>query len=218
MIAQVDAMRGAMVRTDAGEIKDFELTMRLRNNQLKTRRLALGLTLRKFAERVGVSRQYYTSLETMNCSPLCGNGTWRKVSLRLAEFYRVKPGVLFPNEVLAVKQPVVVREIDAKNVVDLLSLDVPESDPELLAMRHEEIEGVQSAISRLTSNKQRMVMRMRMEEYTLEEIAKVIGITRESVRQVEGRAIRAILRKKWIRPQHAHGTRDGIYPAVSSPE
>lgn len=172
-------------------MKDFELTLRLRNNQLKSRRLALGLTHRKLAELAGISHQAYMQLETMHRSPLCGSGAWRKISRRLAEFYKVTPEELFPNAVLAVTKPVVVRELDTSEIVDLLCLDAPESDPELLLEKQEELEDLHEAICKLPENQQ-VVMRMRMSGDTLEEIGQVLGKNRETVRQAEASAIRTV--------------------------
>ncbi len=171
-------------------MKDFELTLRLRNNQLKSRRLALGLTHAQFAELACVSKQAYMQLETMSRSPISGGGTWRKLPRLLAQFYKVSVEELFPDSVLSVTKPVVVRELDTSEIVDLLCLEAPE-DPELLVERKEELEYLQEAICKLRKNQQ-VVMQMRMAGDTLEEIGRSLGRNRETVRQIENSAIRQI--------------------------
>lgn len=51
-------------------MKELELTLRVRNNRLKQRRLSLGLTTHAIAEAAGVSYSAYIDMENMKSSPL----------------------------------------------------------------------------------------------------------------------------------------------------
>ena len=78
-------------------LKPFELTMRLRNNLLKGRRVALGMTSEAFAKRLGISVPTYSKLENMRMTPLCKRQfgqtepIWRRTVLKLADFYKCTP-------------------------------------------------------------------------------------------------------------------------------
>ena len=55
------------------EEKPFELTMRLRNNLLKSRRLALGLSCAALSEKAGVPMGTYCNLESLRVILQCAN-------------------------------------------------------------------------------------------------------------------------------------------------
>lgn len=157
-------------------MKDFELTMRLRNNHLKRRRLELGLSPRQIAEQTGVGYQTYLDLEGLRMSPLSKLGGWLPSAEKIAEFHGVGPEELWPEAVLSVVQPVVTREIDAGDFRELMFDDGADVDPERLLMDRELAEGVQEAIDELPP-RQREVIRRRMMGYTLEEAGIGLPVT-----------------------------------------
>lgn len=55
---------------DPMRTKEFELSIIVRNNLLKEKRLALGLTQRSLSSMVGIALQDYGALESMRVSPL----------------------------------------------------------------------------------------------------------------------------------------------------
>lgn len=98
-------------------MKDLSLEMRLRNNRLRERRLALGMNNRELAEAVGIDQGIYGELENMKRSPMNKKtGTWIKTVLLLADYYRVAPGELFPAVVFDVVVPVTEVKIDGEDV------------------------------------------------------------------------------------------------------
>jgi len=184
-------------------MKEFELTLKLRNNCLKARRLALGLTAKELALRVGISHGLYVAYETMAASPIGSpNGirreSWFKDSaLKLAAFHGCQIEDLWPNTVLAVKQPKVVAEIDADAALALAgyteSLQLPPAPDELLEVR-ETHEMLEKAIGTL-SPYHRKVVTMWSNGHSLEEIARSVDVSRERVRQILRDDIRKLGRR-----------------------
>jgi transcriptional regulator with XRE-family HTH domain len=110
--------------------KEICLTVRVRNNRLRERRLAAGLTIKQLAKLAKVHFGGYTQLENMYQSPRMKNGQWRNVARRMARYYRLPIEELFPVGVEAVKHARVVRKIDAAELGPLLAN--PKADPLLL--------------------------------------------------------------------------------------
>lgn len=118
-------------------MKELELTLRLRNNRLKERRVALDLPQAQLAKLAGVPHTTINGLECMRIlptravitgwtggrvtegKPIYGQRAWTSAALKLSEFFNVTPEELFPPVVTKVKTPVVVRKL---NEVELVSL------------------------------------------------------------------------------------------------
>lgn len=101
-------------------MKELRLLVRVRNNLLRERRLAAGLTAEQLAKKARVSHQGYGRLECMRDSPRLAGGNWRKIARRLARYHRCRVGDLFPEGVLAVRQPVAERRVDVSELGPLL--------------------------------------------------------------------------------------------------
>lgn len=182
-------------------MKDFELAMRLRNNQLKSRRKDLGLSMTELAEVSGVSYSHYTALENMRgaaCyTPMTKKGEWRKIAIRLAEFYGVTPEVLWPKAILRVKQSEIVKELDARELLALAG-DVEEKpSAEDLLLHAEKIERLKSAFSTLPQRQQAIISARSSSDATLDSIGKEHGIGRERVRQIEIEGYQKIRKIMW---------------------
>jgi transcriptional regulator with XRE-family HTH domain len=160
-------------------VRDLELTMRLRNNHIKRRRLELGLSTRQLAEQAGIGYPTYLDLEGLRASPLSRFGGWTPSAKKLAEFHGVGPAVLWPDAVLLVVQPVVTREIDAEEFLALMFDDGVVTDPERLLMARETEECLRRAIEDLPTRQQEVLSR-RMEGATLEEAAVGLPVTKLS--------------------------------------
>ena len=184
-------------------MKEIELTVRVRNNRLKERREALGMTQGEFAAAAQVSLTAYRELEALRRSPLLQGDhcwRWRDIALRLARFHCVEPEELFPPAVLGIKTPVASRRINGDDIFPLLSahqerlLEGPEAEHDKselrVLMRH--------ALNSLPS-RDAQVLRLRFGigdgvERTCEEVGVVLDVTRERVRQIESRAMRRLHR------------------------
>jgi transcriptional regulator with XRE-family HTH domain len=102
--------------------KPIRATIKLQNNCLRARRIALGLTALEIAEKIGIPYHSYLRLENMRQSPIVerDGDPWRKNAQKLASFYHVLPENLFPQVVLAVDDPVSSREFDESEIQALL--------------------------------------------------------------------------------------------------
>ena len=186
-------------------MKSFELTLQVRNNQLKARRLELSLTQRKLAEKAGIGLMSYNALEAMRRSPLGKKSPWRMVAYRLADFHGISPEELFPPEICAVTTPKSIRELNAPDAEMLLAAcrpSEPESPEKLLETR-ELKNSINNALQILTPREKR-IMELRFglngrRELTLEEAGKVFYVSRDRIRQIEARALRKLRHPNVIR-------------------
>lgn len=171
-------------------MKEVELTLRLRNNRLKERRLALGLSQAKLASAVGCNTPAYSLLENMRASPLRKDGRWRKVPLRLAAFFEVDVVELFPPSICKVAEPIYVHKLDEVDVRALTgahslrmikSPEVPLDRKELRAALKKELDLIEPRNAEIL---RRLYGLEGQDKQTLREIAKIFGISRERVRQI----------------------------------
>jgi RNA polymerase sigma factor (sigma-70 family) len=180
-------------------MKELELTFTLRNNRLKERRAALGMTRRALAQAVGVEPAVYGALEALKRSPYCKSGAWTVAATRLATYFRTVEEELFPAGVLHVKKHEVVRTIDEADIGNLLTDHqqqmrlLPDAQLEEVEMK----EDVHKALETL-SNREEKILRMRFGigekdgDHTLEEVAKDFEVSRDRIRQIEARALRKL--------------------------
>lgn len=106
--------------------RELELTMRLRNNCLRARRVELGLTVPELCFRSHVRASTYAQLENMRMSPVYSAKNprfladpWKPVARKLARFYRCSPDDLWPTVVLEIRKPVVTTELAGEKAIAL---------------------------------------------------------------------------------------------------
>ena len=170
---------------------DFEVTIRLRNNHLKRRRLELGMNSGEFAEAIGTAPGTYSALETLKDSPLTKHGQWRPLARRIAAYHGVPCDELWPEVVLAVERSVITREIDG---AELRLLAERPLDPEQLLMEKESQQDeslVDDLVVGLTERQRRAVV-LHEEGQTLGEIGEFFGVTPAVIRQHEAKGYRKI--------------------------
>lgn len=172
---------------------DFELTIRVRNNQLVARRRELGMSSGRFAEVVNVYRSEYSGFETMRISPVTKHGDWKASAKRIAAFHCVEPGELWPESVLRVQSPVAVRTFAADELARLMP---PAADrPALLAS---DVARLRHIVLACTPREEKILRMHHVDGLTLGEVGDYFGISRERVRQIELKAtakVRAAARK-----------------------
>ena len=172
---------------------DFEVTVRVRNNHLKSRRDELGFTHGEMAEIVGISKSMYGQLESLRLNPIGAKGHWRDAALALASFFNVMPEELFPPEVIGVKTPVATRTANASDLLAITNgssrLALPVSD----AYDSNELSAcLDDALSTLTPREAKVISMRFYEDKTLEDVGCELFLTRESVRLVEAKALRRL--------------------------
>ncbi len=193
---------------------DFEVTVRIRNNQLKERRLALGLSGSKLAERIGVSYGAYVALEGLRSHPMTrhrgGVIGWRSVAEKIASFYRVPPDVLWPEAIRAVRKSETVAKIEGAQLAAFAKLAnaprlLAESPDKLLEdkRRHEGLRKVLDS-GTLSPRDREVIVRIYgldgHDEHTLGEVAEVFGWeSKERPRQIRERALQRLRHPTVIR-------------------
>lgn len=183
-------------------LKALELTLRVRNNQLKGRRIALGMTQRKLAAAAGVVHGRYCGLESMHDYPqirVNERWQWRNIVIKLAHFHRVEPEELFPPAVLAVETPVAVRQVDPQELALLFGSDQEQrllDNPENVFLHNEQHERLQDAIASLPEREAKVLrLRFGLEdgvEWSLEAVGAEFGVCRGRAQQLEMSAIRKL--------------------------
>jgi RNA polymerase sigma factor (sigma-70 family) len=180
-------------------MKDLEVTVIVRNNRLKERRLALGMNQRLLALAAGVSPQAYAKLEQLRASAV-KDGDWSATARGLATFYEVEPEELFPESLQEIREDRVVRRVDLDEV---RSLPAPDVLPGLPAGSYD-VEGaaaelrkrVLEVVGSLTEREQ-TILKARfglgaLPAQTLSQVGKTIGRSAGRVGQIEARALRKL--------------------------
>ncbi len=190
-------------------MKELELTLRVRNNRLKERRDALGMTQAELADAAGVSLSAYQELEGLRRSAqVSGDGCcrWRDIALQLARFHCVEPAELFPPSVLTINTPVATRRINGDDLFPLLSQHQERllEGPDVAHDRDELREQVRLALASLRP-REAEVLRQRFgldggEERTLEQVGAALEVGPERIRQIEAGALRRLRHPKRSRP------------------
>jgi len=195
-----------------GDIRILDLTrtpeirveMRLQNNRLYQLRTSAGLTRRALSLAAGIAPARYGALESMKLSPRGKRVTWLADALKLSAYWKCLPDDLFPEEIEAIEKTRASIEVSAgdmrevfANSADPALLD--SSDPPDAAYFEKEMRTkVKNSMDRLTPRQER-VIRLRFwlgggEEHTIDEIAKLFGVGRDRIREIEGQALRNLRR------------------------
>lgn len=183
-------------------MKEFELSLRLRNNCLKSRRVAAGLSAQQVAEQAGISYHQYLGFENLRLSPYGRylprrELEWRHSALKIAEFWKADPSELWPDAVVAVKHPEVTREVAAETALALASyagtLELPAAPDELLE-RREMREIIGKAMNELVPIEAMILRRRYEQDLSASETARQLALgvhtySPETVRKWEASAL-----------------------------
>lgn len=182
-------------------MRDFEVTIRVRNNRIKERRLALGLTQGQLAQVSGVSIHVLRAYEGMYDTPLSRRGGWKTSARALATFFDTTPEALWPEAILAVKTSRATRHVDAAELHAFAGV-VPAlpsvASPEELYLDAVDVSHAREALDGFDfPSQQARAVRLRFglddgQERTLEEVAAIIGGSRENARQAIERGLRRL--------------------------
>lgn len=181
-------------------MKEFEITVRLKNNLLVQRRTEMGLLQHEFAKKAGVSFASYNSLETMHRSPIDGRtGGFTKVALGVAKYYGVSPVELWPDVVLGVVNNEVIRTMSADEAECLMAQSTVKrlSPPSVLLGEKQDAELLLAMVDKCLNEREKFVLTKRFglngnDGHTYQEIADVMKVTSERIRQIEVKALRKL--------------------------
>ena len=196
-------------------MKELEVEVRVRNNRLKQRRRALGLSQKELAAAAGMPPTSYNCLENMRWSPFCKNGKYREGAWKLSIFFGVPLEELFPRVVERFPESRAIRKVDAENLAPLLGWDVEEPPrlPDEIAETRE-LSGKALELVDELPERERIVIRRQFglgcQAQTLEEIADYIGVSRERVRQLKNRGLGRLYRGMYEMDQTAVPTPEEV--------
>ena len=178
-------------------MKELEVTLRVRNNRLKERRVQLGLSQRAMAAAAGLAMSYYAELEKLQRSPLDKNGAWTDAAMALAIYFEVPPEEMFPPSTIEVKQSTAVRKVDGQEARALVGmhqqrlLDAaadPEEAMDRVMMRRE----IEQHLHRLTERERFVLRRRFMDDVDLKTLGEEMGVCRGRPHQIESKALRKL--------------------------
>ena len=187
-------------------VSELRLTMKLSNNRLRRQREALGLSPKQASERAGVAYQAWLDLENLRAKPLGlspgfgGRFGWRSTAVKIAASLGLTCEWLWPEEVLAVVDPVVVREIDAADLrpqltgAQMLMLPAPSAETVAVDMETtDDAERLAAEMLELLSPREAKVVSMRLglssEPQSFEEIGEVFEVSRGRAGQIFEKAM-----------------------------
>ncbi len=180
-------------------MKDLEVKISVRNNRLKQRREELGLTQADLCRILDLHPVLYSELERLKRSPRRKRPPhlWTIAALKLSEFYSVLPEDLFPEHLNLIAKDTIARKIDVPDLARLV--DETEGQFQLTdggmgdEVDRKRLQGtIEKLVDQLTP-KEQMVIRARFfEERTLDSVGHELGVHRESIRQIEARAIKKL--------------------------
>lgn len=170
--------------------KPFELTLRLRNNILKRMRSDLGMTIERMAEAIGISPGLYCACESLRWAPVGPRG-WKPAALRISRFVGLPPEQVWPCELLAVTNPVLVREMDASELMPMLGsqqhgiaiAELPAAPDEMID-RRQVLRRLQSHIERLSEVEAGVFQARAIDNTPFGQIGKRWGFTRSRAQQI----------------------------------
>lgn len=179
--------------------KDFEVTVRVRNNRIKERRVALGLSQGALAAASEVPRDAIMAYEGLRLDPMGRHG-WKPSARKLAQFFCVPPSELWPEAVLAVKHPEATRVMNAVEVRALVAAaEVPSlPSPEETVINAEWAAKIGPMLD-LISPMEARILRWRFglddeDELTLQEIGDKYNLSAQRIRQLEAQALAKLRR------------------------
>jgi RNA polymerase sigma factor (sigma-70 family) len=188
--------------------KELELTLTVRNNLLKSKRLVLGLSCNEIAEKIGIGYVTYLKYEAMTLTPVRVavnrwgrplGSKWKPSAEKIAKFHGVEVAELWPNTVLSVKQPTVTAFMDTEELGAFAAFEA-QKPVQLLpeeVIAGQEIAQVTKEMLEALTPREFEVITARFgldgnEPLTLEEVGKPLGLSRERIRGIEAAALRKL--------------------------
>lgn len=172
-------------------MKDYRVTVKVRNNRIiKAIEAAGGVLGQKWCRANGLSYAAINDLVNLTSSPLFQSGEMREVSLKLCDVLNKLPEDLWSNEQL---YPLEKNFSDIEmSHAQILAITSQQEDS--LSVEHD-IETndrerlISEALKKLTRREESVIRMMYYDNLTLEATGKLIGLSKERVRQIETKAI-----------------------------
>lgn len=153
-------------------------------------RVQKGLTITELCALAGVSQNTYSDLNSGVVSPVYKNGTTKPSALKFAQALGVDLFDLFPRYFCSINEH---KEISDEEIINNWHVGLVANDP-IDDVLLKEKQDIANEIYQKIRPVHRNVLKLRIvDELTLEDTAKIIGVSRERVRQLEAKAINSFL-------------------------
>jgi RNA polymerase sigma factor (sigma-70 family) len=177
------------------KIKDIEITLRIRNNLLKERRLKLGFTQKELAEEINIDVSQIQAVECFNKKKLRPEKL-----IKICEYFKCKPEEIYPEYFKNIKKTSITRCLDAVEFISLTNKELLQIPSQLMTQEDEcdKVFKRECLVNMLNTLKKResVVIKHRFgincESKTLEEVAQLLNVTKERVRQIEVKALKKL--------------------------
>lgn len=179
---------------------EYNVTLRVRNNWLLKKMSDAGYqTQSELARATGLSYMAVNAFLNFKVPPYTQKGEIRKAALAICGALNATPEELWPpnHRDAPMRKNSRTMELSASELGLLLEDHAPLSAEQLLLTKESDEEGtIGKALSTLTPREERLI-RLRYglgdtPEHTLDEIAKLYGVGRERIRQIENTALRKL--------------------------
>ena len=185
--------------------EDFNIKISVRNGRLLKAIRARYASVADLARKCHLHQTRVNSLVTMKVKPFNQNG-WTDLALDVAAMVGKEPEDLWPDHLRELKliKSTSEMEVDLESVKQLIQDGTSEKSLSQI-----------SAISKFSealTKRERQCMAMRWAlGHTLDETARVFGVTRERTRQIEAKAIRKMKGAALVAGYFTTGARHGEY-------
>jgi RNA polymerase sigma factor (sigma-70 family) len=184
-------------------VNEYRIKVTVRNNLILNAIENAGhKSVAAFCKSIGMSPQKVTELIAMRKPPLNTNGEFSHMAKLLMEELCALPTDLWTSEqlTLKLKRNTAQRDVSSEGMraalgmhaEEMLELMKPDA-PDEAVLKHEMVNVVEAKLDSLLPREAKM-LRLRFgigcEEHTLEEVGKVLDVTRERARQIEAKALR----------------------------
>lgn len=176
-------------------MKDYRLTIKVRNNRLlKAIEAAGGTTGKKWCSANGLGYARVNCLVNMTSSPLTAEGTLHADAEKLCDVLGKLPEDLWSNEQLyPLERNFSEMEMDHAQVVALLPPEDQSYLPDFANLEHEQTRRlVTTALSTLTGREREVIQMRFTDDLSFDECGTKMGISRTRVQQIEAKALRKL--------------------------
>lgn len=192
------------IRSCPQDLKELDVTVRLRNNRLKVMREARGLSQEALGRRIGMSNAVINRLENLHDAAFNIDSGWRQAAKKLARFFRCQPEDLFPPGILRLIESKIptrmTRTVDVEELPLLTQRNTPSllPSPEEALIAEEAAAAVEETIATLTPRQQEVITKRfglgDRDAMSLREVGRKLAqpVQSERVRQIEAKALRCL--------------------------
>ena len=183
--------------------EDFNIKISVRNGRLLKAIRARYASVADLARKCHLHQTRVNSLVTMKVKPFNQNG-WTDLALDVAAMVGKEPEYLWPDHLRELKLARSTSETEVG--LDSVKKIIQDGSTEKTLSQISAI----STLSKTLTPRERQCLAMRFAVgHTLDETAKIFGVTRERARQLEAKAIRKMKRQASLAGYRATGARHG---------